>query len=96
MNHHVIAERVLLIQHLAADLAGVSLAIQYLVFVGHVAVLCGIPPVPTTKGTQPLFVSVHLATEFCNKIKPHPDLQRVAVKSQRKSAATWMASVRYS
>ena len=73
MNHHVIAERVLLIKHLAADLAGVSLAIQYLVFVGHVAVLCGIPPIPPAEGTQPLFVSVHLATEFCNKIKPHPD-----------------------
>ena len=65
VNHHMIAERVLLIEHLAADLAGVSLAVQYLVLVGHVAVLGGIPPIPTTKGAQPLFVSVHLATEFC-------------------------------
>ena len=67
MNHHVITECVLLIKHLATDLTGVSLAVQNLVLVCHVAVLCGIPPSPTTEGTQPLFVSVCLATDFCNK-----------------------------
>ena len=67
VNHHVITECVLLIKHLATDLTGVSLAVQNLVLVGHVAVLCGIPPSPTTEGTQPLFVSVCLATDFCNK-----------------------------
>ena len=67
VNHHVITECVLLVQHLSTDLAGVSLAVQNLVLVGHVAVLGGIPPSPTTEGTQPLFVSVCLATDFCNK-----------------------------
>ena len=67
VNHHVITERVLLVQHLAANLAGVSLAVQNLVLVGHVAVLGRIPSSPTTEGTQPLFVSVCLATDFCNK-----------------------------
>ena len=57
----------LLIQHLATDLAGVSLAIQNVVLVGHVAVFSSIPPIPPTEGTEPLFVSVHLATDLCNK-----------------------------
>ena len=64
VDHHVISERVLLPQHLAADVAGVFLLQEYLVLVGHVAVLGGLPPVPGTDGTQPLFMGDLL--ELCN------------------------------
>ena len=66
VDHHVISERVLLPQHLAADVAGVFLLQEYLVLVGHVAVLGGLPPVPGTDGTQPLFMGDLL--ELCNYI----------------------------
>ena len=64
MDHHVISERVLLPQHLAADVAGVFLLQEYLVLVGHVAILGGLPPVPGTDGAQPLFMGDLL--ELCN------------------------------
>ena len=64
VDHHVISERVLLPQHLAADVAGVFLLQEYLVLVCHVAVLCGLPSVPGTDGTQPLFMGNLL--ELCN------------------------------
>ena len=60
----MISERVLLPQHLAADVAGVFLLQEYLVLVGHVAVLGGLPPVPGTDGAQPLFMGDLL--ELCN------------------------------
>ena len=60
----MISERVLLPQHLAADVAGVFLLQEYLVLVGHVAVLGRLPPVPGTDGAQPLFMGDLL--ELCN------------------------------
>ena len=93
MDHHVITERVLLVQHLAAHLAGVPLAVQYLVLVCHVAVLCRVPPVPPAKGAQPLFISVRFATDLCKMtitlwwLKPLRQMQRTG---------TWLAVTRYS
>ena len=64
VDHHVISERVLLPQHLAADVAGVFLLQEYLVLVGHVTILSSLPSMPGTDGTKPLFMGNLL--ELCN------------------------------
>ena len=80
VDHHVISERVLLPQHLAADVAGMFLLQEYLVLVGHVAVLCGLPSVPGTDGTQPLFMGDLL--ELCNHIVELDEFWEIIVHSR--------------